>query len=266
MFSVAATLAATALYCTALPAAEPRASRNAPAAAASDSVDVFDGMKSGQIDVKFVPKNDQEATITIKNNTDKPLTVKLPEAFAGVPVLKQAFAQQGGGGGAFSQQGGGGGNQGVGGAAGGGGALGGGGAAFNIAPEKVTKFKVPLVCLDHGKAEPNPRIPYELRPIDSYVSDPAVEELLKVFNENHLSQRATQAAAWHLANHMSWDELAAKQIKHLVGPSEPYFSADEIRMAMRMTAEAEKRVESRPKKDSSAVATTAPKSASTDSN
>ena len=52
---------------------------------------MFDGMKNGDLDVKFFPRNSKEAQIVIKNTTDKPLNVHLPDAFAGVPVLGQAL-------------------------------------------------------------------------------------------------------------------------------------------------------------------------------
>ncbi len=117
-----------------------RANDAAPAAANNSeprSVDLFDGMKSGDLDVKFLPKNSRDAQILVKNNTDQPLSVKLPPAFAAVPVLAQAA---GAGGGARAR--GGGGNQAVGGGTnqmqplGGRGGAGGGGGAFDVAPRK----------------------------------------------------------------------------------------------------------------------------------
>ena len=45
----------------------------------------------------------------------------------------------------------------------GGGGMGMGGGMFNVAPEKVGKFKVPTVCLEHGKHDPTPRVTYEIR-------------------------------------------------------------------------------------------------------
>ena len=49
-----------------------------------------------------------------------------------------------------------------------------------------------------------------------------------------VSQRAAQAAAWHINNDMSWDQLAAKRIRHANGTTEPYFSSEEIRGAMQL--------------------------------
>ena len=50
----------------------------------------------------------------------------------------------------------------------GGGGMGGGGGGgfFNIPAEKVGQFKVQTVCLEHGKKDPRPAIPYEIKPIE----------------------------------------------------------------------------------------------------
>jgi hypothetical protein len=213
------------------------------------TIGMFEGMKKGNLDVKFFPRNSREAQIVIKNNTDQPLTVQLPEAFAGVPVLAQAAGAGAGTRttGNKSNQ-----NQGVGGGGGPGGGVrplggnNGGGGAFNVPPEKVIKVKVAVVCLDHGKDEPNAHIPYEIRPIETYSSDPAVQELCKLLGSGTVDQRAAQAAAWHLANHMSWEELAdMKRFPHLPAYTKPYFSPDEIRSAMLVSDKATKLADAR---------------------
>src|SRR4051812_46575739 len=51
------------------------------------SVQMFAAMEAGDIEVKLIAKSDAEAQIRIKNKTDRPLSVQLPETFAGVPVL-----------------------------------------------------------------------------------------------------------------------------------------------------------------------------------
>ena len=53
-----------------------------------------------------------------------------------------------------------------------------------------------------------------------------------------LDQRAAQAAAWHLNNGMSWEELAAKRVRFANGTSRPYFSPQELRAAVQITATA----------------------------
>ena len=53
------------------------------------TVELFAAMESGEIDVKLIPKNSKQATVLIENKGDQPLRIKLPDAFAGVPVLAQ---------------------------------------------------------------------------------------------------------------------------------------------------------------------------------
>ncbi|PQO32249.1 hypothetical protein DTL21_18655 [Bremerella cremea] len=114
-------------------------------------------------------------------------------------------------------------------------------------PEKTQKIKVQGVCLDHGLEDPDPKIPYELKPIASYTTKPGVAELCHLLGSGELNQRSAQAAAWHLNNGMSWEELANKRIKHLIGPDTPYFSRQELQVAYK-AAEYAKEVEKARKK------------------
>ena len=212
-----------------------------------ESVELFQAMEDGAIDVQFIPRDATEARVLIENKTDKPLNVRLPAAFAAVPVLAQFGG--GGGGGGFGG-GGGGGGQGMGGGMGGmggggmgGGGMGGGGGGgfFNVAPEKVANFKVACVCLDHGKPDPTPRMQYKLVPVESYVSNQAVIELLKQFGRGGLDRSIAQAATWHLNNGLSWQELAAKRSgrKSLLGREEPYFYPQQLHAAVQLSKAAE---------------------------
>jgi hypothetical protein len=254
----------------ALSAAE-RVSKNAAAGGGepAQTVEMFAAIKSQEIEVSFVPKDSSEARVVIRNKTKKPLNVKLPDAFAGMPVL----AQRGGigaPGGRGGQQGGMGGMQGMGGGMGGMGGgmgmggmgMGGGGMGMgmmNIAPEKVAQFKVPCVCLEHGKKEPRSSVPYEIKPIEALTTKPEVKQLLIAFGKRQLNQSATQAAAWHLANGMSWDALASKQREHLGGSSEPWFNPLEIQTAMQISqyAAAQAQAEARQSPGDSASRNTA---------
>lgn len=207
-----------------LPAATPkgssaRSAKPRDASAVGEPVDLIDAIDAGQVDAKFIPKDSTQAQVMIANRTKKPLSVRLPEAFAGMPVLKQV--------------GGGGGGQSVGGGFGGGGA-GGGGGFFNVPAEKTGKLKVSCVCLEHGKAEPRPAMTYEIRPIREANDDPAVAELCKLLGGGHVDQRAAQAGAWHLASDMSWQELAAKELIYADGRREPYFASHELLLAAKL--------------------------------
>jgi hypothetical protein len=234
------------------------------------AVEMFAAIKSGDIKVEFIPKDAKAATVIIRNNSDRPLSVKLPEAFAGVPVLAQfgggglgggglgGGGLGGGGLGGGGLGGGGGGGQGLGGGFGGGGGglggggggfggggLGGGGGFFNVEPEKVGRIKVDTMCLEHGKDDPSPRMKYEIRPLETLTSDPRVAELCKMLARGEVPQNAAQAAAWHLANGLSWQELALKDRyrSQFTGQSQKFFSRIELELAMRITSVATARAE-----------------------
>ena len=207
----------------------------------AEVVELFSAMEKGQVDVKLIPKDSTQCRVMIENKTDKPLSVKLPHAFAGVPVLAQAAnpvrqrnnnnnnnmnqMNQGMGGGMGGMMGG------MGGMGMGGGGMGMG--MMNIAPEKVGQFKVTTVCLDHGKAEPRAAVPYTIKPIDSYTGKPGVAEICEMLGKGQLDQRAAQVAAWHLNNGMSFQQLAAKQLRFANGTTRPYFSPQELQAGMR---------------------------------
>ena len=205
------------------------------------TIEMFAGIDTGDIEVKLIPKNDRQATVLIKNNTDKPLAIRLPQAFAGVPVLAQFGGGMGGMGGGGMGGMGGGGNQGMGGGMGGGGM---GGGFFNVAPQKVGKIKVATVCLEHGKADPSPRVPYQIKPLEVLSSNPQIRELCGMLARGEIDQRSAQVAAWHLENGLSWEQLANKYIKRLNGGHRPYFSRKQIIFGMRIVAETRNRVKS----------------------
>jgi hypothetical protein len=222
-------------------------------------IGLFEGMESGDIEVKVIAKDSTEGTVMIKNKSGKPLTIKLPEALAAVPVMAQfgGGGMMGGGmGNIGGNMGGGmGGNQGMGGGMmggmggmgmgmGGGGMMGGGGGFFNVAADKVVKGKIATVCLDHGKKDPNPRVAYKLIPVESYAKNAQVAELLKMMVRGEIDQHSAQAAAWHLQNGLTWDELASKiGAKHLNGSVEAYFTPEQLQRALAASKVAEQRAE-----------------------
>ncbi|HEX4414243.1 MAG TPA: hypothetical protein VH107_11485 [Lacipirellulaceae bacterium] len=211
--------------------------------AAVQGTDLFQAIDDHQVDVKFVAKNDHEARVLVKNLSNQPLSLQMPEAFAGVPAL----AQFGGGGGGGNRGGGGGGSHsssshssgsgggqqqsvgGGGGSSGGGG--GGGGGFFSVPADETAKIDVPVVCLNHGFREPNSSAAYKLVRADDYLQDrPAVVELLKAFGNGDLDHQAVQAAAWHLNNDMSWDDLKAQlQGTKRTHNRPPYFTAEQLK-------------------------------------
>jgi hypothetical protein len=78
-------------------------------------------------------------------------------------------------------------------------------------------------------------------PVNTFVKEPAVVELLKAFGRGELNHDAAQAATWHLANGLSWQELAAKQqgtARSIVRP--PYFTREALQAAVAYANEAQR--------------------------
>ena len=224
---------------------------------AASVVELFEGIEQNKIDAKLIPKSSLAGVVFIENKSDRPITVKLPQAITAVQVLKQGFgggagagaggsggrgggAGQGGQsvGGGFGGGGGGGQQGGAGGGFGGAGGNAGGGGFFTIPPDRSVQIPLTCVCLNHGKAEPLPKMSYRLVPLETYTSDPALQELLKAVGSGDLDPGMAQAATWHLTDHLSWDKLSQKMIDHVGGADpEHYFSEVQIAGARQLVAD-----------------------------
>jgi hypothetical protein len=222
--------------------------------------DLLDAERAGLVTVRYIANDSRSAQVIVTNRTKKPLTLRLPAAFVGVPVLAQMGAQQAGAGfgaggiGAQPQTVGGGGALGAGAGGGGfgGGGAAGGGAAFSIPPEKSRVLKVRTVCLEHGKSEPQPRHAYRLDRFDSFSSDPALQGVLEALGRGEISSQVAQAAAWHLSSGLSWEQIANERIDHVVDEDEPFFTPAEI-LAARQVVEVANHRAARPKSSSPTV-------------
>ena len=224
---------------------------------AAETVELFDGLEQGLFEATVIPISALEGNVFIENKSDKPLSVKLPPAVAAVQVLKQGFGNGNGVGNGTGNTGlnAGGNNQNgqaqpVGGGIGNTGANGGrNGGIFSIPPQKIVQVPLKSVCLAHGKPDPRPQMTYKLVRLDSHTKDPVLKELLTMYAAGDISQSAAQAAAWHLANDLSWEQLSAKQITYLGGvPPKPYFTNEQITAARQLVSTAEKRTSERPEK------------------
>jgi len=216
-------LLVSALVCS--PLAQLRADQPA-----STSIGLFEAIEAGQIDAKLILRDETAGRVLLTNKNKQPLTIKLPEAFAGVPALAQGnlFGPNPNGNG---NRNGGGSNQGIGGGIGQGG--GNNPGIFSIEPEKVVKVKIVAVCLEHGKRSPNPYVEYRLLPLDEFTSDPKAIDIVRSLGRGDLDQKAAQAASWHLANGMTWKQLAAKVgVKHIGGQTESFFTAAQLERAV----------------------------------
>jgi hypothetical protein len=217
-------------------------------------VEFFAAMEAGQIHVRLRMEDSSQGKFIIENKTDGPLSVEMPEAFAGVPVMHQILGGgQMGGGGGFGGQGGGGfggggGGQGTGGGFGGGGGGGGfggqggggfGGGQFNIPAGRIGRIKVNTVCLEFGKEDPAPFRTYTVIPLEKFTNNPAVIETCKMLARGEIDQPVAQATAWHLANGLTWDQLLVlNKVELSNGYFERYFHPNHLTVAQRVTAEA----------------------------
>lgn len=251
----------------ALPLGQRAMARERPAAggpAPTVVPDVIDAETESLVEVRYIPNDSRSAQIVVKNVSERPLTLRLPAAFVGVPVLAQMGMGMGGMGGGMNRGGGGGmggggfgggqatggggmgmGGMGMGGMGGGMGGMPGmgmGGGAFSIPPERTRVAKVQTVCLEYGKDEPSPRMAYRLQRPDSFTSDPRVVLILESLGRGELPQKVAQAATWHVANGLSWQQLAAETIDHLVGADEPFFTHVELAAAAQVVARVEQLV------------------------
>jgi len=241
-------------------------SKNPAGRPAVEVHDVLDAEAAGLVSVKFIPNDSRSAQVLVTNKSNKPLTLKMPAAYAGVPVLGQMGPGMGGmgggmggmggmgggmggmgggqamGGGGMGGMGGGMGGMGMGGMGGGMGGMGGmPGGAFSVPPEKTKVLKITTVCLEHGKKEPSSRMAYKLVALDTFSTDPKLQAILEALGRGELSQKVAQAATWHVANGLSWDQLAAKKIDRLGRPDDAWFSPNELLMAHRSVAVASER-------------------------
>jgi hypothetical protein len=218
--------------------------------AATEAVDMFAALEKGQIEVQFFPRDSTQGRLVVTNKTDRPISVALPPALAATPVLAQfnnpAQAKQKA-------------PQPVGlappinlnpnnliGRNNAGPNLPGAnqlGPLFNIPPEKTGQMKVKSVCLQPERAQPNPRIVYEVKPLATVCSKPELYEVCRLLGDPNVNQKALQAAAWHYANGLSWETLASKRMKNPWGPSPLYFTKSELQEGKRLAEAAAKTAE-----------------------
>jgi hypothetical protein len=128
----------------------------------------------------------------------------------------------------------------------GGAGLGGaGGAFFSIPPKKVVKLPYQSVCLEHGKPNPLPRMTYQIVKTQDYTDNPVLQELLALVAKQQIPPQAAQAAAWHLANEMSWQQLALLKYDRVGAPDTPHFTYAQLIGAQQLVAAAQANAKAR---------------------
>ena len=118
------------------------------------------------------------------------------------------------------------------------------GGMFRVEPDKTRKLKVPCVCLEHGKKDPNPRMKYVIVPIEKVNNDPRVVQLCNMLGNGKVAQNTAQAAAWHLANGLSWQDLAHKnRVESKYTGNVRFFHPAELRQAFYWTKQIQREFE-----------------------
>ena len=232
-------------------------------------------MDAAKVTIKLTPKDAMGGTVLIENKTTKPQSVKIPEAVVGISIhaqlgnqgLGNLFGANNGG------QNNGGGNPFAGGA---GQQIQGGGVGmnmmnpgnnfpgngqnngiqnpgngqqinpgigiFSIPAEKVISLKFNCVCLEHGKPEPDASSRYTLIPFSKVSNDPVLYQPLVAVGTGRVDAQAAQAAVWHQANRMSFQELADKMHPQSPGVSPAsFFTLDQIQRAKDLVTQASNR-------------------------
>jgi hypothetical protein len=213
---------------------------------APEVVDLFPAMDQGQILVRLIAKDDKLCTLAVRNRTSQPLSVRLPTAFGGVPVFP-VLAQQAAPGligsnasaaplppgppvqplgiappGTLFPPGG---TQ----------------ALLNVPPEGFNQFAARAVCLDRAKGGPSPFILYQVRPLSQICNKPELVEICRMLSTD-LNRRVVQAAAWHVANNLDWQQLLHRGTMS-TSPDPLRFAPVELMAAQRLVAMAQQTVQ-----------------------
>ncbi len=210
------------------------------------TVELFEAIQDAQLEVRLIPRDSAQSRLLVENKSGKPLNVRIPEAMGATAVLAQfqglraLNGDEGGGNDAPQPLG-----------------LGtppmqGGPHGqdpgpmnfmlFNIAPEVVGQIKLSSVCLEHGRANPKPTIPYALKRIEEVTARPELNEICAMLGRGEIGQKAAQAAAWHLNNEMSWEELRRERIDTILSlHSKLLFTPRQIDEAIGAVKKAEQR-------------------------
>jgi hypothetical protein len=207
------------------------------------AAELFAAIDQGTVEAKVIVRDQYHARVILRNKTDAPLTLKLPDAFAARPVLaQQNFPFPSGNqnqqqpqpqavSGPFSSQSG---NQGFnfGGNQGGQNQnFFGNNNVFNIAPESVRSISIKCFCVELGKPNPRSIHPYELVKFGEVGGDPKLAAVFDRYARGDLDREAVQAAVWHVVNEKSWDELGKLSRRIALNADAPIFSRQQLRLA-----------------------------------
>ena len=111
------------------------------------------------------------------------------------------------------------------------------GGMFNIPPGRVGKLNIATFCLEHGKTEPRPQMTYTIKPLSALSDDARVEKICRLLANDQINQHVAQAAAWNVANGLSWEYMLTKnRVERMDGSFERYFLPEHLRAAQQVVA------------------------------
>ncbi len=77
---------------------------------------------------------------------------------------------------------------------------------------------------------------YTIVPLEQFNADPKIAELCKMLGEGNVSQNIAQAAAWNMANGLSWKSTCKAQSRESqYTGNEKFFTQSELQAAARLT-------------------------------
>ena len=87
---------------------------------------------------------------------------------------------------------------------------------------------------------------YTIKPISAVSTDPKIYELCRMLANDEVTQLIAQAAAWNIANGISWEELLTKnRVELMDGYFERYFTPSQLQMAFKVVEVSAERAEER---------------------
>ncbi len=216
------------------PAIGSAAERSGKPRADGEQSDLFVAMQQGQVNVQFIPQDENRCRLLVTNKTDKPLSVKLPDSFVSTPVLarrgtfplatrwerttspasttfqaprphRRSPTRNRPNASAAARD-----------------LAGRGKTASSMSPEATRQVKLETICLDYGHPRPRPAIKYQIRPGAVVADKEGLAEVCELLGRQEIDHRAAQLAAWHLSNDMSWEKLAGLRTKQTIGTKPSY--------------------------------------------
>ncbi len=199
-----------------LAALAPGLSALADAPAETRTVSVLQAQKDGSLKVTVRGQGDDRVKFTIKNTSKARLNVVIPPGLVASATPGQGGFQSMGLGtptnqpgrfGAFRNPG-----------------QGGDGfrsvppavpepVGIAVSPGQTEEFVLHSVCLNYGVNTPTPRNTFTLMDVEEYTPDVRIRKALRSLATLGTSHMVAQATMWHVANGMTWEQLARNTVK-----------------------------------------------------